>query len=62
MKVGVKIENLQTIQNYARERDVTTSYIYKLIKDGRMASYAIDGVQFIQTDIYPSIPVANRRK
>ena len=62
MKGGIKIENLQTIQNYARDRDVTTSYIYKLIKDGRMSSYVIDGVQFIQTDVYPSIPVANRRK
>jgi predicted nucleic acid-binding Zn finger protein len=57
-----KIEKLQTIKNYALERNVTTSYIYKLVKEGKMDCCTIDGVQFIQTDIYPSIPVANRRK
>ena len=62
MAKAVKIEKLQTIKNYASDRDVTTSYIYKLIKEGKMDCYTIDGVQFIQTDIYPSIPVANRRK
>jgi hypothetical protein len=62
MKGMVKIEKLQTIKNYAHDRDVTTSYIYKLIKKGDMAPFVIDGVQFIQTDVYPSIPVANRRK
>lgn len=62
MKGVIKLEKLQTIKNYAHDRDVTTSYIYKLIKEGKMDCYTIDGVQFIQTDIYPHIPVANRRK
>jgi hypothetical protein len=62
MSKSVKIEKLQTIKNYAIERDVTTSYIYKLIREGKMECYVIDGVQFIQTDLYPTIPVANRRK
>lgn len=61
-KNGIKIEKLQTVKNYAIDRDVTTSYIYKLIKEGKMNCYNIDGVQFIQTDMYPHIPVANRRK
>ena len=59
---SIKIDKLRTIKNYAHDRDVTTSYIYKLIKEGKMDCYTIDGVQFIQTDVYPSIPVANMRK
>jgi hypothetical protein len=58
----VEINNLMTIKNYALSKDVTTSYIYKLIKEGRMSCFEIDGVQFIQVDKFPSIPVANRRK
>jgi hypothetical protein len=38
MKGAIKLEKLQTIKNYAHDRDVTTSYIYKLIKKGRYGS------------------------
>ncbi len=62
MKKTVNIEKLRTIKNYSDDNSVTTSYIYKLIKEGKMDSYVIDGVQFIQTDIYPNIPVLHRRK
>lgn len=58
----VEIANLMTIKNYARKEDVTTSYIYKLIKEGKMNSFPIDGMQFIQVDKFPSIPVVPRRR
>lgn len=53
---NVNTEKLQTIKNYALANGVTTSYIYKLIKEEKMNSFVIDGVQFIQTDIYKTIP------
>jgi hypothetical protein len=63
MKVGkVNIEKLMTVKNFAAEFGVTPSYIYKLEKEGKMDLFQIDGVKFVQTDIYKSIPVANRRK
>lgn len=58
----VNIDMLQTIKNFANEFGVTASYIYKLEKEGRMNLYQIDGVKFVQTDIYKTIPVSNRRK
>ena len=51
-----------TIKNYASKENVTTSYIYKLIKEGKMNSFQIDGMQFIQIDRFPFIPVVARRK
>ena len=57
----VEIKNLMTIKNYALKEGVTPSYIYKLIKEGKMSAFEIDGVQFIENDKYPSIPVVNRR-
>jgi hypothetical protein len=57
----VEINNLMTIKNFALQNGVTPSYIYKLIKEGKMSSFEIDGVQFIQVDKFPSIPVVNRR-
>jgi hypothetical protein len=51
-----------TIKNYAGKENVTTSYIYKLIKEGKMNSFQIDGMQFIQVDKFPSIPVIPRRR
>jgi len=63
MKVyKVDIDKLQTVKNFAVEQGVTSSYIYKLEKEGRMNLYQIDGIKFVQTDIYRDIPVANRRK
>ncbi|UEG49731.1 hypothetical protein LK994_13900 [Ferruginibacter lapsinanis] len=58
----VEIKHLMNIKNYADREGVTASYIYKLIKEGKMSSFVIDGIQFIETDKYPTIPVANRRK
>lgn len=58
----MEISKLMTIKNYALKENVTTSYIYKLIKDGRMSSFQIDGMQFIQVDVYPTIPVIPRTR
>jgi len=53
---------LKTVKNFAKGHDVTPSYIYKLVKEHRMQLVMIDGVKFVDTKEYPSIPVANRRK
>lgn len=53
---------LKTIKNFAREEDVTPSYIYKLIKEFKMESISIDGVQFIDTVKYPTIPATIKRR
>jgi hypothetical protein len=53
---------LQTVKNYAVNRNVTASYIYKLVKEGKMQLIMIDGVKFVDTKQFPAIPVANRRK
>lgn len=59
---NIDITTLQTLKNYAVYHGVTPGYIYKLEREGRMETFMIDGVKFIQTDKYPVIPVANRRK
>lgn len=58
----VDISVLQTVKNYADSFGVTVSYIYKLVREGRMHFLEIDGVKFVDTTIYATIPVANRRK
>jgi hypothetical protein len=60
-KNTVDISVLKTIKNYAAGEGVTAQYIYKLIKDGRMNDFQIDGVQFIDTRMYPTLPVSNTR-
>lgn len=55
-------ENLITIKNYAKKKDVTTSYIYKLIKEKKMESVRIDGVQFIDAVRYERMPVKEDKK
>lgn len=60
MKIETSI--LITIKNYALRERVTTSYIYKLIKEGKMNSLDIDGVQFIDLKKFATLPVINRRK
>ncbi len=57
----VDITYLMTIKNFALKERVTPSYIYKLIKEGKMMAFVIDDVQFIDTQKFPTIPVANRR-
>ena len=48
--------DLLTIKNWAKQMDVTTSYVYKLIKDGRVVPTVVDGVKFIDLGEYPSVP------
>ena len=53
---------LKTVKNFALGFSVTPAYIYKLVKDGKMNLVLIDGVRFVDTSVYKSIPVLNRRK
>lgn len=57
----IDISHLMTIKNFALKERVTAQYIYKLIKQGRMEAMVIDGVQFIDVQSFPFIPVTNRR-
>lgn len=52
---------LMTVKNYALQERVTPSYIYKLVKEGKMNFFTIDGVLFVDINKYPSLPVINRR-
>jgi hypothetical protein len=53
---------LKTVKNFANGEGVTASYIYKLVKEGRMKLIMIDGVKFVDTQSFPTIPITNRRK
>ena len=53
---------LKTVKNYALGESITPSYIYKLVKEGKMQLIMIDGVKFVDSSKYPTIPVVNRRK
>jgi hypothetical protein len=50
------ISKLKTIKNYAVGFGVTASYIYKLIKEQKMESIEIDGVQFIDVVKFSKLP------
>jgi hypothetical protein len=50
------IDRLKTIKNYAVSFGVTASYIYKLIKEQKMESIEIDGVQFIDVAKFSKLP------
>ena len=52
----INTENLVTIRNYSERQGVTTSYIYKLIKDNKINPIYIDGVKFIDKIKYPVLP------
>ena len=58
----VNMKWLKTVKNFALQHSVTPAYIYKLVKDGKMDLVLIDDVRFVDTSVYKSIPVANRRK
>ena len=58
----IDISQLMTIKNFALKERVTPSYIYKLIKEGKMKAVEINDVQFINVQVYNTIPVINRRK
>lgn len=51
----VNTESLLTIKNYSDKCKVTTSYIYKLIKEKKMEAVVIDGVQFIDILKFPRL-------
>lgn len=40
-------EKLTTVFNYAMKKGVSTTWVYKLIKDKKVKSKKIDGVTFI---------------
>ena len=42
-----EMKNYHTINNFAKMYGVTTSYVYKLIKQGRIRATKIDGINFI---------------
>lgn len=52
----INTENLVTIKNYSERQGVTSSYIYKLIKNNRITPVIIDGVKFIDKARYPVLP------
>ncbi|MDB5153044.1 MAG: hypothetical protein JWR54_1795 [Mucilaginibacter sp.] len=52
----VDITGLKSVKNFAYKESVTTSYIYKLIKENKMNSVDIDGVKFIDILKYPTLP------
>jgi len=60
--MALKLNKLKTIKNYATQEGVTSSYIYKLIKEMKMESIMIDGVQFIDTEKFPTIPATIKRR
>ena len=60
--MAVNLKWLKTVKNFALGHNVTPSYIYKLEKEGKMQLVMVDDVKFVDTQIYKSIPVANRRK
>ena len=55
-RMKANIDKLQTIKNFALSQSVTPQYIYKLIKEEMMKALVIDGVQFIDTMKYPTLP------
>lgn len=52
-----QLNKLKTVKTFAMANKVTTSYIYKLIKEGKMSAVIIDGVNFIDTLIYPKLNI-----
>lgn len=60
--MALNLKVLKTIKNYAVGEGVTPSYIYKLVKESKMRLVTIDGMKFVDVSVYPTIPVANRRK
>ena len=49
-KMKVKIENLITITNYSKYKDLTRQHVYRLIKNEELTVVEIDGVKFIHLD------------
>jgi len=45
--------NLKTVQNFAREYGYSTTYIYRLLKNGTLKAAVIDGVTFVDISKLP---------
>jgi hypothetical protein len=60
--MGINPKVLKTVKNFALGERVTPSYIYKLVKENKMDLVLIDGMKFVDTSKYATIPVVNRRK
>lgn len=60
--MAINLKVLKTIKNFALGEGVTPSYIYKLVKEGKMQLVTIDGMRFVDVSKFPTLPVANRRK
>jgi hypothetical protein len=58
----VNLKWLKTVKNFALGEGVTPAYIYKLVKEGKMELVKVDSVRFVDTSVYKTIPVTNRRK
>jgi len=50
----MKVDNLKTVQNFAREYGYSTTYIYRLLKNGTLRAAVIDGVTFVDTSKLPN--------
>lgn len=48
------LNNLKTIANYAKSKNVTAARIYQLIESKHILPEIIDGVKFIDISKYPS--------
>lgn len=53
----IELENLLTINNYSKRQGVTTSYIYKLIKQNKITPVIINGVKFIDKNKFSTLPI-----
>jgi hypothetical protein len=56
MKKGNHYTKLQTIKHFAHDNKVSTTYIYRLIREEKITMIEIDGVKFVDTSISPTLP------
>jgi hypothetical protein len=43
----IETNNVITVKTFAKGYDVSTSYVYRLIREGKMSSILIDDVHFL---------------
>lgn len=46
----IESNKLQTISNFASEKELTRQHIYRLIKNGEINQVVIDGIKFVLLD------------
>jgi hypothetical protein len=51
----IDINSLMTVKNYAVRQGITTSYIYKLVKEKKLDTVDIDGVKFVDVIKNPTL-------